>query len=113
MVGEDVPIASNTSALPISLLQAQRKHPSRFLGMHWAEPAYATRFLELIRGNHTYKAGGEFRNDTWTNRTTANRQGNWTLWLMFQKQAMFGHDHECHTNGQQQQYSEQTVPLIV
>jgi 3-hydroxybutyryl-CoA dehydrogenase len=53
VVREDVPIASNTSALPISLLQAQRKHPSRFLGMHWAEPAYATRFLELIRGDHT------------------------------------------------------------
>ncbi len=52
-VGEDVPIASNTSAIPISLLQSQRKHPARFLGMHWAEPAYATRFLELIRGNHT------------------------------------------------------------
>ncbi len=47
------PIASNTSALPITLLQLDRKHPSRFLGMHWAEPAHATRFLELIRGDLT------------------------------------------------------------
>jgi 3-hydroxybutyryl-CoA dehydrogenase len=53
VVAPDVPIASNTSALPISLLQAYRKHPERFLGMHWAEPAYATRFLELIRGEQT------------------------------------------------------------
>jgi 3-hydroxybutyryl-CoA dehydrogenase len=48
-----VPIASNTSALPISLLQEGRKYPARFLGMHWAEPAHATRFLELIRGDKT------------------------------------------------------------
>ncbi len=52
-VGPAVPIASNTSALPISLLQRTRKNPERFLGMHWAEPAYATRFLELIRGEQT------------------------------------------------------------
>jgi 3-hydroxybutyryl-CoA dehydrogenase len=52
-VGADIPIASNTSALPITLLQQNRKVPQRFLGMHWSEPAYATRFLELIRGAHT------------------------------------------------------------
>jgi 3-hydroxybutyryl-CoA dehydrogenase len=53
LVAADVPIASNTSALPISHLQRGRKHPERFLGMHWAEPAHATRFMELIRGEHT------------------------------------------------------------
>lgn len=46
-------IATNTSALPISLLQQRLARPERFLGMHWAEPAYATRFLELIRGEAT------------------------------------------------------------
>ena len=34
----------------ISHLQHGRKHPERFLGMHWAEPAHVTRFMELIRG---------------------------------------------------------------
>jgi 3-hydroxybutyryl-CoA dehydrogenase len=53
VVAPQAPIASNTSAIPITLLQAKRKHPARFLGMHWAEPAYATRFLELIRGGQT------------------------------------------------------------
>src|ERR1051326_296104 len=53
VVKADVPIASNTSAIPISHLQKHRKHPERFLGMHWAEPAHATRFLELIRGEKT------------------------------------------------------------
>ena len=52
-VRPDVVVASNTSAIPISALQAGRKHPGRFVGMHWAEPAHATRFLELIRGEHT------------------------------------------------------------
>jgi 3-hydroxybutyryl-CoA dehydrogenase len=52
-VAAQVPIASNTSAIPITLLQAKRKHPERLLGMHWAEPAYATRFLEVIRGGQT------------------------------------------------------------
>ncbi len=53
LVAADVPIASNTSALPITHLQRGRAHPERFLGMHWAEPAHATRFMELIRGEQT------------------------------------------------------------
>jgi 3-hydroxybutyryl-CoA dehydrogenase len=53
IVGDDVPIASNTSALPIGRLQQNRRNPKRFLGMHFAEPAYVTRFLELIRGPQT------------------------------------------------------------
>jgi 3-hydroxybutyryl-CoA dehydrogenase len=52
----EVPIASNTSALPISRLQQGRRHPGRFLGMHWAEPAHATRFMELVRGQQTSDA---------------------------------------------------------
>jgi len=56
LLAADIPIASNTSALPISLLQQGRRHPERFVGMHWAEPAHATRFLELIRGEQTSDA---------------------------------------------------------
>jgi 3-hydroxybutyryl-CoA dehydrogenase len=52
-IGPAVPIASNTSSLPITLLQAGHKHPERFAGMHWSSPAYATRFLEIIRGEQT------------------------------------------------------------
>jgi 3-hydroxybutyryl-CoA dehydrogenase len=46
-------IASNSSAIPISLLQQRRKHPERFLAMHWAEPAHVTRFMEIICGEQT------------------------------------------------------------
>jgi 3-hydroxybutyryl-CoA dehydrogenase len=52
-VRPEVPVASNTSALPISTLQRHRRHPERFVGMHWAEPAHVTRFMELIRGEQT------------------------------------------------------------
>ena len=48
-----VVIASNTSAIPISVLQQGRTVPGRMVGMHWAEPAHMTRFLELIRGDET------------------------------------------------------------
>lgn len=56
IVAADVPIGSNTSAIPISALQSPRQHPERFFGMHWFEPAHATRFLELIPGDKTSPA---------------------------------------------------------
>jgi 3-hydroxybutyryl-CoA dehydrogenase len=51
-----VPIASNTSSIPVTRLQQGRKYPERFLGMHWAEPAHVTRFMELVRGDKTSDA---------------------------------------------------------
>ncbi len=56
LLGPEIVIATNTSAIPISQLQSRRKVPSRFVGMHWAEPAHATRFMELIRGEKTSDA---------------------------------------------------------
>lgn len=52
-VGHRVPIGCNTSAIPISILQQEAKHPKRILGIHWAEPAHTTRFLEVICGKAT------------------------------------------------------------
>lgn len=49
----DTIIASNTSAIPISHLQKTIPYPERFLGIHWAEPAYMTRFLEITCGSKT------------------------------------------------------------
>lgn len=46
-------IASNTSAIPISTLQKCCNHPERIIGMHWAEPAHVTRFMEIICGDAT------------------------------------------------------------
>ena len=53
VVAPDCVLASNTSALPVSLLQDGLKHPGRVLGIHWDEPAHVTRFLEIIPGPKT------------------------------------------------------------
>lgn len=52
-VAENTIIGTNTSAIPISSLQQYLKYPRRFMGIHWAEPAYATRFLEITCGAET------------------------------------------------------------
>jgi 3-hydroxybutyryl-CoA dehydrogenase len=52
-VSVDTIIATNTSAIPISELQQYVVNPRRFIGIHWAEPAYMTRFLEVTCGKET------------------------------------------------------------
>ncbi len=61
-VSETTPIASNTSALPISTMQQDLKHPARLLGMHFGQPAYAQPFLEIIRGEQTGDAAFDTAN---------------------------------------------------
>ena len=46
-------IGSNTSAIPVSILQSGLQHPERLLGIHWGEPAHVLRFLEVICGKET------------------------------------------------------------
>ena len=46
-------LATNTSAIPVTLLQQGAKHPERFLGIHWDEPAHVTKFMEIIPGKDT------------------------------------------------------------
>ena len=46
-------IGSNTSAIPVTILQSGLKHPERLLGIHWGEPAHILRFLEVICGEKT------------------------------------------------------------
>ncbi|MCO5238754.1 MAG: 3-hydroxyacyl-CoA dehydrogenase family protein [Chitinophagaceae bacterium] len=56
VIPKDTIVASNTSAIPISILQKMVPDPQRFIGIHWAEPAFATRFLEIVCGNQTSEA---------------------------------------------------------
>ena len=60
VVSNDAIITSNTSAIPISILQSYTKHQDRFLGLHWAEPSHTTRFLEIICGDKSDVKKGEF-----------------------------------------------------
>lgn len=53
VVSDDCIVGSNTSAIPISELQKHIDTPARFLGIHWAEPAFMTRFLEITCGEQT------------------------------------------------------------
>lgn len=46
-------IGSNTSAIPVTILQSDLKHPERLLGIHWGEPAHILRFLEVICGEQS------------------------------------------------------------
>jgi 3-hydroxybutyryl-CoA dehydrogenase len=46
-------IGSNTSAIPVTVLQNDLHHPERLLGIHWAEPAHITRFMEVICGKQS------------------------------------------------------------
>jgi 3-hydroxybutyryl-CoA dehydrogenase len=53
IVSPETIIGSNTSALPVTLLQKGASHPERFMGIHWGEPAHVLRFMEIICGDQT------------------------------------------------------------
>lgn len=53
IVALDAIIATNTSSLPISRLARGLKHPERFVGMHFFNPATAMKLVEVISGAAT------------------------------------------------------------
>jgi 3-hydroxyacyl-CoA dehydrogenase len=53
VVSPETIIGSNTSAIPITILQQGMVHPERVLGIHWGEPAQTLRFMEIICGAQT------------------------------------------------------------
>jgi 3-hydroxybutyryl-CoA dehydrogenase len=59
VVSENALIGSNTSSIPVTELQEGAMHPTRILGIHWAEPAHITRFMEIICGTSSDIANAE------------------------------------------------------
>jgi 3-hydroxybutyryl-CoA dehydrogenase len=59
VVSDKALIGSNTSGIPVTDLQRGARHPERILGIHWAEPAHITRFMEIICGKETDAARAE------------------------------------------------------
>jgi len=53
VIEKDVVIATNTSGISIALLQKELDYKERFIGMHWAEPAEITKYLEISPGEGT------------------------------------------------------------
>jgi 3-hydroxybutyryl-CoA dehydrogenase len=52
-VGSDVIIASTTSTIMVDELSSAIEHPSRFLNVHWLNPAYLIPLVEISPGRAT------------------------------------------------------------
>jgi 5-formyl-3-hydroxy-2-methylpyridine 4-carboxylic acid 5-dehydrogenase len=52
-VAEDCILASDTSGIPITRIQAGTSNPSRIIGMHWSNPPHLIPMIEVIPGEHT------------------------------------------------------------
>ncbi|GAB6166606.1 hypothetical protein JCM19992_26060 [Thermostilla marina] len=53
VVRPDVPIATNTSTIPIRRLASRLEHPERFLGLHFFHPVRHRSLVEIIPGERT------------------------------------------------------------
>lgn len=53
LIGPDVVIATDTSGIPITTLQAHVSQPARFVGMHWSNPPHIVPMIEVIGGAQT------------------------------------------------------------
>lgn len=53
LVGPDTIVASDTSGIPITQLQAHISNPGRFVGMHWSNPPHIIPMIEVIAGGQT------------------------------------------------------------
>lgn len=49
-------LASNTSSIPITHIAAKLRHPERFIGMHFFNPAHIMKLVEIISGVATDEA---------------------------------------------------------
>jgi 5-formyl-3-hydroxy-2-methylpyridine 4-carboxylate dehydrogenase len=52
-VGEDCILASDTSGIPITRIQAGIRVPDRVIGMHWSNPPHIIPMIEVIAGEKT------------------------------------------------------------
>ncbi|BCG82336.1 5-formyl-3-hydroxy-2-methylpyridine 4-carboxylate 5-dehydrogenase [Mesorhizobium sp. 113-3-3] len=53
LIGSDTIVASDTSGIPITKLQAHISHPERMVGMHWSNPPHIIPMIEVIAGENT------------------------------------------------------------
>lgn len=52
-IGAETIVATDTSGIPITTLQAHVSHPGRFVGMHWSNPPHIIPMIEVIAGEAT------------------------------------------------------------
>jgi 3-hydroxybutyryl-CoA dehydrogenase/5-formyl-3-hydroxy-2-methylpyridine 4-carboxylate dehydrogenase len=56
LVDQDCVIASDTSGIPITKLQAGNAAPGRVVGMHWSNPPHIIPIIEVVAGQETAAA---------------------------------------------------------
>jgi 5-formyl-3-hydroxy-2-methylpyridine 4-carboxylic acid 5-dehydrogenase len=56
LIAKDVIVASDTSGIPITKLQAFISNPARMVGMHWSNPPHIIPMIEVIAGAATATA---------------------------------------------------------
>jgi len=56
LVSQDCVIASDTSGIPITKLQACNSAPGRVVGMHWSNPPHIIPIIEVVAGKETAPA---------------------------------------------------------
>lgn len=53
LISQDTIVASDTSGIPITKLQAHISNPARMVGMHWSNPPHIIPMIEVIGGEQT------------------------------------------------------------
>lgn len=53
LMGPETVLATDTSGIPITTLQAHVADPARFVGMHWSNPPHIVPMIEVIGGERT------------------------------------------------------------
>lgn len=53
LISSNTIVASDTSGIPITQLQAHISHPERMVGMHWSNPPHIIPMIEVIGGEKT------------------------------------------------------------
>jgi len=56
LIGPETILATDTSGIPITTLQAHVADPARFVGMHWSNPPHIIPMIEVIAGEQTAPA---------------------------------------------------------
>lgn len=63
LIGADVIVASDTSGIPITRLQAHISNPARMVGKHWSNPPHIIPMIEVIAGAATAPATSDAISD--------------------------------------------------
>jgi 3-hydroxybutyryl-CoA dehydrogenase/5-formyl-3-hydroxy-2-methylpyridine 4-carboxylate dehydrogenase len=60
LVSKECVIASDTSGIPITKLQAGNSAPGRIVGMHWSNPPHIIPIIEVVAGRETAPATADW-----------------------------------------------------